>query len=76
MDRDEMFLAEQNEIEHAAIQFGKTLTNMQKTTKVLFLLTPTGTKIMPPADPKTAERAKRYIWSRIERNQANSGREE
>lgn len=30
--------------------------------------------VMQAADPKAAERAKRYIWSRIERNQSSSGR--
>ena len=42
----------------AAEQFGKTM---------LFIGTPNGCKAIK-ANPKTAERAKRYIWSRIERN--------
>jgi len=43
------------ETEQAARQCGKT---------VLLMRTLTKTVIMPPPDPKAAERAKRYIWSR------------
>lgn len=32
--------------------------------------------VMQAADPVAADRAKRYIWSRIECNQASSGRAE
>ena len=43
------------ELEQAARQCGKT---------ILFLATPTKIVAIPPPDPKAAERAKRYIWSR------------
>lgn len=76
MDRDEMYLALLNEDEHDMRQMGKTKLHLRKAAEVVFLLTPTKTVIMPPADPKAVERAERYIWSRIERNQASSGRAE
>lgn len=50
----------------AARQTGKTM---------LFLSTPSGVLPIKP-DPVAAERAKRYIWSHIERNQANDWRAE
>lgn len=46
-----------------------------KTTTMLFIGTPNGCKAIK-ADPKAAERAKRYIWSRIEHNQPNDWRAE
>jgi hypothetical protein len=49
-----------------AQQFGKTLLGIEAAR----------IEIMRAADPVAADRAKRYIWSRIERNQANSGRVE
>ena len=82
MNRDELFL-----LEHEIIQMGKTqmciekwiniaFRAKQKEKKGLLLRTPTCAKLIPPPDAKAAERAKRYIWSRIERNQGNSGRTE
>lgn len=50
--------AKQNEIKLAAEQFGKTLFGIEAAR----------IKIMQAADPVAADRAKRYIWSRIERN--------
>lgn len=58
--------AKQNEIKLAAEQLGKTLLGIEAAR----------IEIMQAADPVAADRAKRYIWSRIERNQANSGRAE
>ena len=60
---DETFIGESE-------QFGKT-----KATMMLFIGTPHGCKAIK-ADPKAAERAKRYIWSRIEQNWANDWRAE
>ena len=62
---DETFIRE-------AEQFGKTLTlaaavRAAAENTMLFIGTPNGCKAIK-ADPKAAERAKRYIWSRIERN--------
>lgn len=70
---DETFIRE-------AEQFGKTLTlaaavRAAAENTMLFIGTPNGCKAIK-ADPKAAERAKRYIWSRIERNQPSSGRAE
>lgn len=45
----------------AAEQFGKTKT-------MLFIGTPTKVVPIKEVDPKAAERAKRYLWSRIERS--------
>lgn len=52
-------------------QAGKTQTKT-----MLFLSTLTKVIPMKEADPVAAERAKRYIWSRIERNQVNDWRAE
>ena len=52
--------AKQHEIKLTAEQFGKTLLSIEAAR----------IEIMQAADPVAAERAKRYIWSRIERNQA------
>ena len=67
---DETFIRE-------AEQFGKSLTlaaavraaavRAAAENTMLFIGTPNGCKAIK-ADPKAAERAKRYIWSRIERN--------
>lgn len=74
MNSDELFLPE-----HEIIQMGKTQMCIdkwkniafragQKEKKVLLLRTPTCAKLIPQPDSVAAERAKRYIWSRIERN--------
>jgi hypothetical protein len=57
--------AERKQLEHDARQMGKTQLQLRKAAEVVFLLTPTRITIMPPADPKAAERAERYIWSQI-----------
>ena len=45
-------------IKHNAEQFGKTMLCMESVRAEALRI----------IDPKAAERAKRYIWSRIERN--------
>lgn len=65
------FFSDENFIREAE-QFGKTLTlaaavRAAAENTMLFIGTPNGCKAIK-ADPKVAERAKRYIWSRIERN--------
>lgn len=66
MSEDETFIEE-------ARQMGKTLTpaaaiRQKAESTMLFIGTPGGVKAIQ-AEPKAAERAKRYIWSRIERNE-------
>ena len=71
MNSDEIFLTE-------ALQTGKTLTLMGAIRRkaerdMLFIGTPTGVKAIQ-ADPKAAERAKRYLWSCIGQTQKNDWR--
>lgn len=61
MNQEEVFL-----LEHEIRQMGKTQMCIAKWKNMA----------MQAADPVAADRAKRYIWSSIERNQANSGRAE
>ena len=61
-----MTKSKQNEIKLTARQFGKTLLGIEAAR----------IEIMQAADPVAADRAKRYIWSRIKRTQPSSGRAE
>lgn len=56
--------AKQNEIKHNLRQMGKTQMCIDRAYNM----------VMQAADPVAADRAKRYIWSRIKRNQPSSGR--
>ena len=49
-------------IQHDARQMGKTLLYLKSCMESV------RTEALQIIDPKAAERAKRYIWSRIERN--------
>ena len=69
---DQLYAAE-GEAMREAMPHCKAAEQFRKT--MLFIGTPNGCNAIK-ADPKAAERAKRYIWSRIERNQASSGRAE
>ena len=62
--------AERKQLEHDVIQMGKTGVCLRKAMEAARI------RIMQAADPVAADRAKRYIWSRIERNQASTGRAE
>lgn len=61
MNQDEAFL-----LEHEIRQMGKTQMCIAKWKNMA----------MQAADPVAADRANRYIWSRIERAEAESGRAE
>ena len=60
-------MSEANEITEKELrQMGKTALCIERA-RVM---------VLQATDPVAADRAKHYIWSRIERNQANSGRAE
>ena len=61
----DLLYAEEGEAMREALPRCKAAEQTGKTKTILFLATPARIVPIKAADPKAAERAKRYIWSRI-----------